>query len=237
MGVIENYACDNCGFKISIDLRAFFYDSELKETIDYTIGPLTRNLGKNAQIKGFVHETYCWNCEKFIKIYVIREKDNLENISEIVEQGIHNFIDNKIIKVDKLKEIEKREEYIVETRKYNPSPEIFESFYVVTFPELNGGYEFKGYVDENKKEVINRALASFHKKIKHEIDYCQRTYKKGIETNYMVLDDSNDSCSEFYSLEKISCPVCHAKVNRKISEENPCPKCNGKISLKGTLFT
>ena len=36
MGVIENYACDNCGFKISIDLRAFFYDSELKETIDYT---------------------------------------------------------------------------------------------------------------------------------------------------------------------------------------------------------
>ena len=56
MGVIENYACDNCGFKISIDLRAFFYDSELKETIDYTIGPLTRNLGKNAQIKGFVHE-------------------------------------------------------------------------------------------------------------------------------------------------------------------------------------
>ena len=53
----------------------------------------------------------------------------------------------------------------------------------------------------------------------------------------MVLDDSNDSCSEFYSLEKISCPVCHAKVNMKISEENPCPKCKGKISLKGTLFT
>lgn len=56
--VIENYACDNCGFKISIDLRAF-YDSNLKETIDYFIGHLTRNFGKNAQIKGFVYETYC----------------------------------------------------------------------------------------------------------------------------------------------------------------------------------
>ena len=42
MGVISNYMCDDCGFKISIDMRSFYYDCDLKETIDYAIGPLTR---------------------------------------------------------------------------------------------------------------------------------------------------------------------------------------------------
>ena len=237
MGVIKNYACDNCGFRISIDMRLFFYDCESKETIDYTVGPLTHDFGKNAKIKGYVVETYCWNCDKFIKIYVIREKVNFENICEIVEQGIHNYIDNKIIKVDKLKEIKKREEYTVEKRIYNPSPEVYKFYYVVTFPELDGGYEFKGCLEENENEVIKRALDSFHEKINYQIDYHKRTYKEGVTTNYIVFDESDNFNRKHNSLEKVSCPECHIKVNKYINEENPCPKCNGVLSLKGVLYT
>lgn len=234
MGAISIYECDDCGFKARIDLRSFFYDCELNETVDFAVGVLTRHMGKNAQIKGYVDLTYCWNCEKFVKIYVICEKGNFGNICEMVEQGIHNYINNKIIELDELKEIKKREKYTVEKKISKLTQE---SYYLVTFPELRGGYEFPGYSGDTKNEVIEKALDRFHDEIDWEIEYCHRTYKKGIETNYIVLDYTDGSHEEYNPLNKITCPECHVKIDRHINEKAPCPKCNGKISRTGMMLT
>lgn len=230
---MDRYKCDECGFELEDWSVHFFYDSKLKVTRDYVLVFKTVGLSKGSKIKGYVDETYCWNCEKFVRIYRIIEKDDVENACELVEQGIQNYIDNKLIEINKLKEIKKREEYTI--KKIIP-PYYDKHYYKVTFPELNDKNTYISDYELDEDDVIEKALDGFHKQMDMLINDNLERYKKDIGANYIVLDESNKSYMDFNPSEKVTCPECNVNINKYVNEKNPCPKCGGVLSLTDTIY-
>ena len=231
------YTCEKCGEIFINRNEFFFYDPKFKVTIAYPFLYSTASLGEDSEIKGNVNETYCPNCKKFIRIYTItRLKSNIKNASEIVKEGINNYINMEMNEIDKLKEIKKREKYIIKKKKEEFSHGKYHNpHYTVTFPELNDGFIYNGEYGLNKDKVINKALNRFHEKVNFFLDIKLKNYKKDIEANYIVLDTSNNKQNYYNSLNYINCPECHAKINKYINEKTPCPKCGGKLSLTNII--
>lgn len=233
MAETHEYICDKCGNKLIVSDNLFFYDSELKVTVAYPLLFSTASLGADSMIKGQVGETYCPICKKFIRIYEITKiNDNIENACEIVKQGINNGIDKKLMEINKLKAIKKREKYVVKKKEDENTLGIYgNSYYSVIFPELNNGYVYKGDSGLTEQEVIEKALNSFHEQVDFILDFHIKDYERDIGVIYHVIDMSNNINNDYNFLDRVKCPECHAKINRFINEKTPCPKCGGELSL------
>ena len=232
MAIINEYKCEECGFEIDTEGRYFFYDPKLKITRDYLWLFSTVDLDKNSKITGFVNETYCWKCKKYVNVYIISQvEDNIENVCEIVKEGIKNDIDKKLLDINQLKEIKKREKYTIEKIEYEIAPNEYDSYYEITFPELYDGYKRRISGKLNENEAIKTALENFHSQIDFQIKQDTNEYKKRIKTTHLVLDYSDKSKNGDDNLDKVICPECNAKINKYVNEETPCPNCGGEISL------
>lgn len=73
MGFTEEYVCPICGFKYTDYGYGFTYNEKTK-SLDYflLLGP-SEVVDKNAEILGMIIQTYCFNCKKIIKDYLITE--------------------------------------------------------------------------------------------------------------------------------------------------------------------
>lgn len=235
MAIIEEYKCGDCGIDLVNDGMLFYYDSESEITDIYLWLFSTVHIADNSKIKGYVSKTYCWKCKKPVNVYAITEiEGDFENVCEIVQKGIDNYISNELAEINELKEIKRREKYTVQKIKREIAPGIYDCHYEVTFPESDELYDYIGDDGSSRDEVIKEALESFHEEIDGVLDYRIERYEDHIGASYLILDETEKS-GEFNSLEKVSCPECHEEINKYVNEETPCPKCGGKLILMHTM--
>ena len=93
MAIIRGYECMNCHLELVDDGRLFFYDESTKQTVDFIVLMNTVGMDEGSKIKGRVHETYCADCDKYLRVYTICENESgIEKPLEIIREGIDNYI-------------------------------------------------------------------------------------------------------------------------------------------------
>lgn len=262
MAVDETFTCKNCGFEVTETDTYFFYNYDNHEIIDFILLFSTAGISDGSKIKGSIFESYCKECNKFIKTFYIENVDcpeyGSEEIIDIVKSGIKNNLKNikneTIAKIDELKEIRLKKKYKIEKRpnsfaKYllkNSSDlseekrnEILEkhSEICVSLVEL-GGCDFKADIQDfdSEKEAIEyckrHAFGNFFDEIDRQISYNRNFFKRKLNYYYRVEYWDSD---KYDNITTINCPKCGNEVYRFINADYPCPKCGGKLSLTNII--
>ena len=66
----EGVDCDDCKFNLTDDVLGFYFNTEHGQIEDHLIGMI--DWYSDSPIKGFVHSSYCKNCNRFISTYYIK---------------------------------------------------------------------------------------------------------------------------------------------------------------------
>ena len=214
MAIVNYYQCVECDLELVDDGRLFYYDNDSGETIDYLLLMSTVDLDRGAKIKGSVSETYCPTCDKYMRIYSIRESE-IENPCETVRKGIDKHISAIKSELERLEAIRQRSKYTI-------TPE--EDYYVVEFPEWGDSYYVDDEPEMSREDVIKDALSQFHEEIDYRINSIGG---KVAESIILVLDERGKG--EDDPSQKVKCPDCGSDVNKYVRNLNECPKC-------GSLF-
>ena len=213
MAIVNEYHCDECGLELSDDGRLFYYDDKSQECIDYLLLMSTVQLADGSRIKGDVNEIYCKDCDMIMRVYTIREVDDIENPCDIVEQGIKNRISHYKNKVKELEKIKERETYTIEKDGDE---------YYIEFPEFEDCCYYGE--DESEKDAIENAKMEFHIEIDEQIE----RLRNKINLRYLVIDQSDMPRDYYNQSEKVSCPECGKEINKYIIPGMPCPKCGNE---------
>lgn len=223
MVFIDEYKCFKCHTKFIDDGRLFYYDSTSNETIDYILVRLTVGCDKDSKIKGYVNQTYCKDCGRFLRVYTISEVEGqFENVCEMVRKGIDNHIKKLGEEIQNLKDVLKQKNYVIEKK---------DSSYLVKYPEL----EYWSYQIFYTDEDIDNVKQYFHEKIEDMIENETIRYNEYKNAIYLVEDKSN-SVNEYYSSKKVYCPICGRKINKFIKSFRRCPKCGWILIKINTLI-
>lgn len=243
MSFEDIYSCKNCDFEIRQEDELFFYDSDSKETVSYILLMSTAGMGKGFETKGSIYRSYCKCCDKFVKIYVIREGGS--NMIQQVYQGIKNNFEGYADKIHELKEIKKREKFSLKRK---------DGFYLVNFHELDSSYEYFDMLDigDCEEEVVKIALKDFHETIDNQINLFEKLYQEESQMIHIVVDESEEQTKIVpklirsilkinvgYSGEDgdfIKCPQCGNKIRKYVNEDSPCPKCGEKLICTDTII-
>lgn len=222
MAIVTDYKCLDCGMELVDDAGAFIWDNETNETKDFLILMNTCHWLDDGKINGNVSETYCSKCNKYVKVYSILEvKEEISNPCEVVMEGIKNYIGRYGDELEKLKDIKKRANYSI-TKEDN--------HYVVKIPDWEDFY-YSSYMfsEMTKEEVIEDALKDFHEEIDDLIEQHEETYQKYLNSNYLVVENSNRLQDDYNPLEKVNCPVCDNEIYKYVNGEVPCPRCGSRL--------
>lgn len=146
--------------------------------------------GSESKIKGKVSETYCSECKKYLKVYVI-EECNISDSCNIVREGIKNYIKKYQRKIDELKQIRQNPNYSIEKNEFGSS-------YVV-IPGYDEFYLYLSDSDLNNEKTAEYILAKFYRDIGESIKHYEEIYYKYVNSIYLIIDKSD---AESYSLEK-----------------------------------
>lgn len=102
MASIDYFECEDCGFRWKDQGPLLFFLNENNKIEEYILLISNMNLDSNSNISGDIIETYCTNCDKKIKIYIIStikspydEDSAIESIRKLADE---NQIDNKALK-------------------------------------------------------------------------------------------------------------------------------------------
>ena len=91
MGSIYGISCSKCDFEIILDgLDSFYVNHNTDELIEYIVLMLTR-IDEDNKISGHIERTYCPDCDKLIKTYIIRESqysegEYINKLEEIIKK-------------------------------------------------------------------------------------------------------------------------------------------------------
>lgn len=220
MAVVTDYKCSGCGLELTDDGRVFIWDDETNETKDFLILMSTHQLLWGAKISGKVSETFCKECDRYVKVYSINQvADGIDNPREVVIEGIKRHIERCARKLAELKDIRERSEYVVEEK---------ENYFLVTVPEYEY-FRYSNYLfaDMSKDEVIRDAMNEFHEEIDSCIESKEKRYRRYLDSHYIILDE-REEC-EFDISEKVQCPECGSEINKYVSGDLPCPRCGKAI--------
>ena len=220
MAEVTDLKCTGCGLELTDDGRAFIWDDKTKATKDFLILMSTCHLLYGAKISGRLSETYCSDCDRYVKIYIIKEAvEGIADPCEVVRQGIKRQTDECKAKIERLKDIRERSEYVVEKN---------EDYYLVSIPEYEG-FRYSNYLfpEMTKEEVIRNAINTFHEEIDGEIEYLKKRYRSYVESHYLILDERD--LGETDIREKVKCPECGSEIRKYVSAGQPCPRCGGLL--------
>lgn len=229
MAFVTEYTCQSCGLELVDDGRVFIWDEDSGETRDFLILMNTCHLLHGPKINGSVSETYCPDCGKYVRVYSIQEVlDEVSNPCDVVLDGIAKNIRECGRRLDELKDIRKRSDYLIRKE---------ENHYIVTVPEYEGFYYSSYFFPEmSREEVIEDALNDFHEEIDQHIGEYEKRYLRYRDSICMVLDETGRSGDEFDIHEKVECPGCGRKINKYVSHELGCPVCGGAIYGMGIHY-
>lgn len=219
MAQIIEYKCINCSLELVDDGRRFYYDEESKQTFDFLVLMLTVNRDLGAKIKGRTSETYCGNCKKPLKIYIIEEcADDISNPCGVVMDGIKNHACEYPGKISELKEIRKNPNYTFKPNEYGA--------YTLKVPEFND-FQFTNITNPewSEKKARKYVFDEFYKDIDESIKYYEETYEKYLNSIYLIVDKSSNQEYNHDSLEKVHCPECNKEIYTEVYSGMPCPNC------------
>lgn len=92
MGSIRGISCAHCDFNMILEgLDSFYVDHKTDELIEYILLMLTR-IDEENKISGHIERTYCSDCDKLIKTYVINEskyseEESINRLEEIIKKS------------------------------------------------------------------------------------------------------------------------------------------------------
>lgn len=96
MASIDYFECEDCGFKWKDQGPLLFHLNENNQIEEYILLSTNMDLDSNSKISGDIIETYCHNCDKKIKIYIISSIKNPYNQNSAIETVKKLVEDNKI---------------------------------------------------------------------------------------------------------------------------------------------
>ena len=217
------FECGDCGFIFIEDPLYFYLDLRNGQIINALFGMLSSKI--DSPIKGWVHKTYCSNCNKHIYNYSIEKLNDkydmeaayyllrllLPKQADFVKKRllIYQSIAEKI-KSNNLDELEK-------------DLRIRRKYYEDLIPELDHD-DFNGIVNENEDFDIDNYVEAYEK----ELDRLQNTVytvRIGDESHSFTLD------GEKFANE--ICPNCKNEIPQfdSLNFEDGCPNCGGKNIL------
>ena len=229
MAFVTEYTCNGCGLELVSEDRMFRWDGESGMTEDFLLLMNICQKLNGAEIIGDVSETYCRDCEKYVKVYSITEVlDGIDNPCEAVMDGIKSHIDEYGRRLDELKDIRERSDYTI-VKEGN--------HYVVRIPEYEPFY-YSNYLfpQMSEEEVIRDALKDFHEEIDEVIESHEKRYQRYVSSSYLVVDDTDRPKGKFDLSEKVKCPECASKINKHVDGKLPCPRCGGSIIGFGICY-
>jgi len=229
MAHVTEYTCNDCGLELVNDGRAFVWNEETDMTEDFLILMSTYQKFYGAEITGNVSETYCRECERYVKAYSITEVlEGIDDACDVVMKGIENNIREHGRKLSKLKDIRKRSQYTISEEG---------GHYVVRIPEYESFY-YSNYLfpEMSKEEVIEDALKDFHEQIGGFIESYEKRHQRYLDSRYLVVDNTGRTKDEFDISEKVICPECGSEINKHVDGQLPCPRCGGRIFGLGTFY-
>ncbi|MBQ2962973.1 hypothetical protein [Methanobrevibacter sp.] len=102
MPSIDYFECEDCGFRWKDQGPLLFCLNEDGEIEEYILIRKAYDLDRDSLISGDIVETYCVNCDRKIKLYIIsvirNPSDEDEAISLIENLAKENRISNEILK-------------------------------------------------------------------------------------------------------------------------------------------
>ena len=214
--------CDDCEFSFIEDVLGFYFNTEHGQIEDYLIGMI--DWYSDSPIKGFMHSSYCKNCNRFISTYYIKSLNDeydmeaayyltrllLPRQLDFVSKRLEDY--KQIAEKIKSNDLEYLETELKHNRKY------FEDYFtglerVDSFKELIDDDEFDidEYVEVYEKEFF---------RLKNTV-YLINTGDK----NYNLTLDGKQ-------VPEYHCPNCNNAVKEfKFSEYESCPNCGGEHML------
>ena len=110
MGSINGMSCSHCDFKIILEgIDSFYVDHNTDELIEYILLMMTR-IDEDNKMSGHIERTYCPDCDKLIKTYIIAESKYSE------EEGDDDFLDIDHIILEKGAEL--RNDFHSQLKRY-----------------------------------------------------------------------------------------------------------------------
>ena len=214
--------CADCGFSFIIDGLGFYFNTEHGQIEDHLIGMIDRY--SDSPIRGYVHNSYCKNCKKFISTYHIEslnEEYDMEAAYYLTRLLLPRQLDFVSERLEKYKQITEKIksndlEYLETELKHNRK--YFEDYFsglerVDSFKELIDDEEFDidEYVEVYEKELF---------RLKNTV-YLINTG----DENYNISLDGKQ-------IPKDHCPNCNNAVKEfDFSDFDTCPNCGGEHML------
>ena len=87
MGSFYDIGCSNCDFRMGMEgYDQFYIDHNSGELVEYMLLMMTRIDSEN-ELSGYIERTYCPDCDKIVKTYIITESKYLveESINKLKE--------------------------------------------------------------------------------------------------------------------------------------------------------
>ena len=218
----EGVDCDNCEFSLTDDVLGFYFNTEHGQIEDHLIGMI--DWYSDSPIKGFVHSSYCKNCNKFISTYYIKSLNDgydMEAAYYLTRLLLPRQLDFVSERLEKYKEIGEKIkandlEYLETELKHHRT--ILEDY----FSSLKEVDSFKELLDDEE----------------FDIDEYVETYERELfrlkNTTYLINTGEKD-----YDLtldgKKVPinhCPNCNEELGEiNYSNYETCPNCDGKHLL------
>ena len=218
----EGCECEDCDFNFIADSLYFYLDLEHGQIIDALFVMLSSKI--DSPIKGWVHKTYCSNCNKYVYKYSIEEL-NGDYDMEAAYYLTRILLPRKVDFISKRLEIY---ESITEKIKANDLDDlekdlrIRRKYYEDLIPKLEHS-DFNDLVNDDDEFDIDNYVEVY----KLELNRLKNTVYSidiGDETFNFTLDGEK--------IAKDICPNC--KNDLKEFEDHTfdsCPKCGGKHML------
>ena len=219
MAQITEYECMYCGLELADDGRSFYYDDESGQTVDFLLLMSTVGCDEGSRIRGRAGETYCGDCGKYLKVYVIEEcAGDISNPRELVMEGIRNRVEEYQRKIAQLKEIRENPDYTFERDE--------SGFYILKVPGFNH-FQYSNLLNPewSEKRARKCLFDEFHERIGKSIRHYEGLCDRHSDSIYLILDKSAGSEYDCGSLEKVHCPQCGREINMNFHHGMACPRC------------
>ena len=212
----EGVECDDCKFSLTDDVLGFYLNTEHGQIEDYLIGMI--DWYSDSPIKGFVHSSYCKNCNRFISTYYIKslnDEYDMEAAYYLTRLLLPRQLDFVSERLEKYKEIAEKIksndlEYLETELKHNRK--YFEDY----FTGLERVDSFKELIDDDEFDIDEY------------VEVYEKEFFRLKNTVYLINtgDENYNLTLDGKQVPKNHCPNCNNAVKEfNFSDFDKCPNC------------
>ena len=214
--------CDDCEFSLTDDVLGFYFNTEHGQIEDHLIGMI--DWYSDSPIKGFVHSSYCKNCNRFISTYYIKslnDEYDMEAGYYLTRLLLPRQLDFVSERLEKYKEIAEKIksndlEYLETELKHNRK--YFEDY----FTALERVDSFKELIDDDEFDIDEY------------VEVYEKEFFRLKNTTYLINtgDENYNFTLDGKQVPKNHCPNCNNAVKEfNFSDFDKCPNCGGAHML------